>query len=146
MKAWQSKFKVFLLVVFTLISTSTFAQFTTPDDDIPPFGPGWNPGNWVGDTIITRPIIGIGNPINSPSAPTTITAVYSQPIMMIASTSRVTFTYEIVDDCSNTVMCATTSSVPALPVMIDLTSLPTGRYTLLLYINNECLEGEFEKE
>lgn len=140
--------KSFILFASSLTCSNLSAQFIPSDDGFPPVGPGWEPGAWVGDTIISKPVIGSGITINSPSHPVvnTITAVYANDVIFILSDVAISFTYEVLDDVANTILCANTTLSPTVPACIYLPSLPIGRYTLLLYINNECLEGEFEKE
>lgn len=133
---------------FVLLTASFLCMFSTTSSaqDIPTDGllPG-NNGSWSNDTIIRSytPILGTGHNIPARSC---ITAIYSHGYILITSTAENLISYKIYSPTSTTEVQGRLSVNSSSPALINLTTLPTGHYTLLLYINNECLEGEFEKE
>lgn len=106
-----------------------------PDDGTP----------WAGDTIIVKPItpIGNGHP-NAPGILPSICAIYYHNYIFITSAVEVPFTYIVQNEEQHTITQGHDVTSTTAPAIINLATLPSGAYTLLLYINNECLEGEFE--
>lgn len=129
------------IVLFT-VSLNALAQ------DIPiDSGLGGNPfGTWAGDTIIipTLPINGNGH--GAPSRNSAVLAIYNQGYIIISTRTEVGGYYAVRNEEQHPVLRGQFTASVATPALIDATSLPHGNYTLLLYIYNECLEGEFEKE
>lgn len=133
--------KKLLSIIATAIFCCTFSSAHA--QELPPF----NGGTWAGDTIIHKgPIAGRGNGKNSPSRNQNITAVYYQEWVAIFTYPEVPFTVIVQDDDKLICLHQEITSFTTNPTLINLSTIPTGHYTLLLYINNECLEGEFEKE
>lgn len=134
-----------LLSIITLfgVSMNSFAQDIPTDS-----GLGGNPfGTWAGDTIIyipTIPIRGGGN--QAPAAFESICAIYRQGYVFITTRTEIVFSYAVRNEDLHPVLRGQATTSATVPALIDLTTLPSGYYTLLLYLNNECLEGEFEKE
>lgn len=129
-----------VLICMPLCLTSSAQGFPTDGSDW--HGPN---GTWAGDTIIFTPSFPIGNGNNQAPSLSNITVIYVHGYMVITTPLNTRYSYAIYDEEQAIMLrgeaCATTTS----PTLLDLHHLPYGRYTLLLYINNECLEGEFEK-
>lgn len=104
--------------------------------------------SWAGDTIIGRtPIGGIGGNIHhTPSAAPTVCAIYYQKHIVVVSDCPTSFSYSVLNEEQYTIAHGQNTAFQEAPALISLPVLPSGRYSLLLYINKECLEGEFEKE
>lgn len=134
------KFLMLSALSLTYHASASFAQDLPTDGLLP--GPNTFLGN---DTIIGRggPIIGIGH--LSPAL-IDITAIYHHGLIAVTSTSESVVSYQISGYLSNAEIQGRVSVSKASPAIINITDLPSGHYTLRLYINNECLEGEFEKE
>lgn len=134
-----------LMTMWAVCALNTFAQdFPTDGDPWVGNGPGSVP-SWAGDTIISRGPIG-GHPNHSPMLSLTICAIYCNNYIIITTNNALTFSFAIRDEEQSPILRGQGTATATPPAIIDVTTLPPGRYTLLLYINNECLEGEFEKE
>lgn len=138
----RNKIKMTLVTaLYFIFHASVLSAQTIPSDGL---FPGTN-GTWANDTIIKS-----NNPITgtTPHSPVriSITAIYRHGYILVTSTSENVFTYSICDSQHYTYIQGRESISSSSPALINLTTLPTGHYTLLIYINNECLEGEFEKE
>lgn len=122
------------------MSAASFAQ------NLPTDGANWPgpSGTWTGDTIINNPNFPIGGSggNHAPSFNSSVIAVCYKGFIYISTPSSTNFSYVLYDE--QHINCLRGEA--AEPTLINITTLPPGRYTLLLYINNECLEGEFEKE
>lgn len=133
--------EVSLVFIVFLIPSTLFAQ-DIPDSLLPP-NSGYGQG---GDTIISsQPIIDTKGH-HAPAITSQITAINFNNYIVIISSSNVTCTYAIRDENYNYPIRNQINLSANTPVLIELVSIPISRYTLLLYINNECLEGEFYKE
>lgn len=134
------------------VLTSTilfFASMIAVAQDIPnDEGPWGNPfGTWAGDTLIyipTIPIRGGGNTAPALAEPTI--AVYYHEAIFIFAPAEIDFSYSLLNNDRSICYTERITSWHSNPIIVSLTSFPSGHYTLLLYINKECLEGEFEKE
>lgn len=126
------------MIAFCCIAMTATAQ------EFPPF----NNATWAGDTIIYRGPALDSNKHGSkaPSRLPSVTVVYNQEYLCVSIYPETPFGYVLSNDEGIVSFNRETTNYPSTPYIIDLTTLPTGHYTLLLYINNECLEGEFEKE
>lgn len=111
---------------------------------LPPF----NGGTWAGDTIICNfPIGGIGaGGSRTPSKGAAVTAVFRLNNIVVTVESENLLAASIFNNEGTIYFRETMLAHPTTPAIINITDLPPGHYTLRLYINNECLEGEFEKE
>ena len=126
-------------LLFTQLSVS-FAQ-TLPSDGLLP-GPS---GTTANDTIIRSngPVYGTGS--HAP-AYSDVVAIYRHSYILINSTARNGGFYRICNHSLTTEMQGQALLTSSSPLIIDISTLPSGHYTLFLYINKECLEGEFYKE
>lgn len=135
-------FRLMMLSALTLShhASALYAQDLPTDGLLP--GPS---GTWGNDTIIGRsgPITGKGH---LAPAFTDVTAVYHHGYILVTATPKSIVTYQIYGYLLNVEMQGRAFVSNASPAIINITDLPPGHYTLRLYINNECLEGEFEKE
>lgn len=117
---------------------------TATAQELPPF----NDATWAGDTIIYHsPTLDPNK--HGPKAPSrlpSVTVVYNQENLFVSIYPETPFGYALSNDEGVVSFNREIINYPSNPYVIDLTTLPAGHYTLLLYINNECLEGEFEKE
>lgn len=146
MNIFISALRSFSLAVLYMYSFTCSSQSLPTDGGFPPIGPGGNWGNWTGDTIIKVPIKDLSQNTMSLTSPPCVMAIYDSGTIRILSEAIIHLTYEIKDEYANTIICTHTMASPHFPTILDLTTLPSGHYTLLLYINRECLEGEFEKD
>lgn len=139
-----------LSYIFAMFVASTYGAVSSvrlmpSDDGIPPIVPGGFPGNCAGDTIVAHPINNpFGNILSNHKAPC-IFAIVRENVLDIVSETNVQLSYEIINDSGDTILYSNAVSASAFPISIDLGPFAAGHYTLLLYLYNECLEGEFEK-
>lgn len=148
MKRQKKQFFQHIVVATTFAcSLSTFAQDFPTDGPWSGNGTGTGP-SWAGDTIIHQtPIGGTGGPTHrTPPFSQSICAIYSQGFIFLTANKEITFSYAVLNEEQSPILRGQGTATATPPAIIDATTLPPGRYTLLLYINNECLEGEFEKE
>lgn len=141
-----SLFYTMVVSFFSMFASVSFAQSLPTDGDFPLIGPGGNPGTWAGDTIIIIPITDPASGMLSLNQAPRVFAIYKDDILAICSEKSIYFTYELNNISDNIYISSSVSVAPSLPWVFDLSSFPAGRYSLLFYINNECLEGVFEKE
>lgn len=148
MKRQKKQFFQHLVVATTFAcSLSTSAQ-DFPTDGGPWSGNGTGSGpSWAGDTIIHQtPIGGTGNPTHrTPSLSQSICAIYNQGFIFLTANNEITFSYAVLNEEQYPILRGQDTTTASSPAIINITTLPPGHYTFLLYINNECLEGEFEK-
>lgn len=139
-----------LLVIATTVACSlNICAQNLPTDGFPWIDNGTGTGTpWAGDTIIIRrTTIGTGGMgQHAPACSSDICAIYKQGYIFITINNEVSLIYAVRNEDMHFILRGQATASAAYPAILDLTTLPSGHYTLLLYINNECLEGEFEKE
>lgn len=138
--------KLCLIATMFAFNANAFAQDIPIDGGLG--GNGTWPGtSWAGDTIISNtPIGGIaGSGNHAPSITQNVCAIYNCGYIFIMANTDACIPYAVRNEDQHTVLRGQFTASAAVPALIDVTSLPSGHYTLLLYLNNECLEGEFEK-
>lgn len=123
----------------SLLPSALFAQ------DFPSGNNTFPNGTWSRDTIIHNVDPWTGTGPHSPSR-SAITAIYSNGHILLFSSSEGMLAYCIQNIDSSIIMREQIYVSSSSPYIVNITNLPSGHFCLLLYINNECLEGEFYKE